>query len=102
MDTEYSKSAMINVSEEMGVKLNELYETEADLTAQVNIVQGNWVENDTQAQQVLADLVAKKDELVKQLNLAEELITQFLNSIQAQVEEYTVAENRINAAIGSN
>ena len=102
MDTEYSKSAMINVSEEMGVKLNELYETEADLTAQVNIVQGNWVENDTQAQQVLADLVAKKDELVKQLNLAEELITQFLNSIQAQVEEYTVAENRISAAIGSN
>lgn len=102
MDTEYSKSAMINVSEEMGVKLNELYETEADLTAQVNIVQGNWVENDTQAQQVLADLVAKKDELVKQLNLAEELITQFLNSIQAQVEEYTVAENRINAAIQDN
>ena len=102
MDTEYSKSAMINVSEEMGVKLNELYETEADLTTQVNIVQGSWVENDTRAQQILADLVAKKDELVKQLNLAEELITQFLNSIQAQVEEYTVAENRINAAIQDN
>ena len=102
MDTEYSKSEMINLSEEMGVHLNELYETENDLTTQVNIVQGNWVENDTQAQQVLADLVAKKDELVKELNEAEKLITQYLNAVQAQVEEYTVAENRISAAIGSN
>jgi len=98
--TNYSKSSMGDLSEKLADEIKKFDETIADMNAQVDVCQENWVENDSTAQAILSELISKKDKYVSRLAEVRDTITKFQGMVNNQIDNYSDAEAKIRSVIG--
>lgn len=93
--TNYDKEKMADLRNDLSDKKQKFNSCIDDMTEQMDVIKSNWVENDVDAQKVLSNFEAQCSNYKKKLYAAVDIIDTFLNKIDEQIGDYTVAEKSI-------
>ena len=99
---EYNKDRMLQLKEEFEGKIRRYRELKEDLETNVNAIGDYWITSDTNSNDAYQNLKGKYAKYKASLDEGNDLMNQFAQQIDSQIQKYEEAEARINNALEDN
>jgi len=97
---EYNKDNMVQLKDDLDEQINRYSSLIEDLNTNVDAIGNYWVTSDSSSNDAYQNLKSKYQSYKASLEEGLQLLQEYSNAINEQVDRYQEAENRINNAIG--
>ena len=100
--TEYNKGRMTQIKDDFELKIKRYAELIENLSSNVNNIGQYWISSDVNSNDAYQNLKSKYAKYKASLEEGQQLLKDFANGIDSQIQRYEEAEARINNIINEN